>query len=67
VRPQLPAHLEAVHPGEQDVEHDEVRHELLERPPRLEAVGEGRDLVPLALKGDAKRVLQAGVVLDHRD
>jgi Ca-activated chloride channel family protein len=62
-----PAELEAVEPGHQDVEHDEIGEGPLEGLPRGLAVGEGLDLVARPSKGEPEGLADRCLVIDHRD
>ena len=61
---QAPADLDPVEPGEAEVEHDEVGHELLGGAQRLDAVGRGAHLVALLAQGAPQDVGDRLVVLD---
>ena len=67
LRPQPAADLDAVEPGEPEVEDDQVGDELARRPQRLLAVGGGAHLVALLAQRPAQDVGDLLVVLDDED
>ena len=66
-RAQAPADLEAVHPRQHHVEHDEVEGLLGEARERLAAVGRLHDLVAVALQRERQQRLDRLLVVDQQD
>ena len=64
---QAPADLDAVEPGQAEVEDDQVGDEAGGDVERLDAVGGGADLVALVAQRAAQDVGDLGVVLDDQD
>ena len=64
---QAPADLEAVHPRQHHVEHDEVEGLLGEARERLAAVGRLHDLVAVALQREREQRLDRLLVVDEQD
>ena len=66
-RPQPPADLQAVDPGEHHVQDRQVGHPLAGPGEGDRAVGSDLDLVALVDQGAPKRGGDLGVVVDHQD
>jgi hypothetical protein len=61
-----PAHLQAVEPRHQHVEHDRVERVERQRANRLASVGCHLDLEAVEVEHERERLSNGGVVVDHQ-
>ena len=65
--PDTAAYIDAVHPGEQHVEQDDVGNLLVEEAESLVAISRQDDVEPLDGEARGQRLTVGVLVLDHQD